>query len=64
MMSRLIKVDPQIELTPEEDGFEFGYYAFDVLLPIEVHDINDKEKDTHIAMQNIPLNWKILFSYN
>ena len=56
MMSRLIEIDPQIQLTPEEDGFEFGYYAFDVLPPIEVHDINDEEKDAGIAMPNIPLD--------
>ena len=49
-MSRLIEIDPQIELTPEEDGFEFGYYAFDVLPPIEVHDINDEERDTDTVM--------------
>ena len=57
-MSRLIEIDPQIQLTPEEDGFEFGYYTFDVLPPIEiVHDINDEEKDADdIVMQNIPLN--------
>ena len=54
-MSRLIEIDPQIELTPEEDGFEFGYYTFDVLPPIEVCDINDEEKDADIVMQNIPL---------
>ena len=50
-MSRLIEIDPQIELTPEEDGFEFGYYAFDVLPPIEVCDINDEEKDADVVMQ-------------
>ena len=27
-----------------------------MLLPIEVCDINDEEKDTYITMQNIPLN--------
>ena len=55
-MSRLIEIDPQVELTPEEDGFEFGYCAFDVLPPIKVHAINDEEKDTDITMQNIPLD--------
>ena len=43
-MSRLIEIDPQIELFPEEDGFEFGYYAFDVLPPIEVQKSMMKEK--------------------
>ena len=35
-MSTLIEINPQIELVPEEDGFEFGYYAFDKLPPIKV----------------------------
>ena len=44
-MSRLIEIDPNIELTAEEDGFEFGYYAFDVLPPIEMQEINDEAKE-------------------
>ena len=40
-MSWLIDIDPQIYQVPEEDGYKFGYYAFDVLPPIEVHKIND-----------------------
>ena len=35
-MSMLIEIDPQIQLTPEEDGLEFGYYTFEVLPPIEI----------------------------
>ena len=45
-MSRLIEIDSQIELIPEEDGFEFGYYAFDILPPIEVSEINEDTKET------------------
>ena len=56
MMSRLIEIDPQIELISEKDGFEFGYYAFDVLPPIEVQEINDEEKETSRGMQNLLLN--------
>ena len=29
-MSMWIEIDPQIELTPEEDWSEFGYYTFDM----------------------------------
>ena len=50
MMSRLIKIDPQIELIPEEDGFEFEYYTFDVLPPIEVQEINDEAKEASREM--------------
>ena len=38
-MSRLIEIDPQSEQEPEPKGYEFGYYVFDNLPNIEVHDI-------------------------
>ena len=28
-MSRLIQIDPEAKLCPEQDGYEFGYYAFE-----------------------------------
>ena len=43
-MSRLIEIDPQIDPIPEEDGYEFGYYAFDMLPPIEVQEIDDNDR--------------------
>ena len=30
-MSRLINIDPQIQLEPEPEGHEFGYYTFNTL---------------------------------
>ena len=33
-MSRLIKLDPDIQSDPETDGHEFSYYIFDTLLNI------------------------------
>ena len=36
-MSRLIEIDPQVQLEPE--GYELGYYTFDDLPNIEVTDI-------------------------
>ena len=27
-MSRLREIDPQIQLEPESEGYEFGYYTF------------------------------------
>ena len=35
-MSRLIYIDPQIQLEPEPEGYEFGYYTFDQLPELEV----------------------------
>ena len=34
-MSRLIQIDPQAKLQPEQEGYEFGYHAFEDMEPIE-----------------------------
>ena len=34
-MSRLIHIDPEAKLQPEEEGYEFGYHAFEDMEPIE-----------------------------
>ena len=38
-MSRMIDIDPQVQPEPEPEGYEFGYYTFDPLPALEVHDI-------------------------
>ena len=38
-MSRLIEIDPQSEQEPGPKGYKFGYYVFDNLPNIGVHDI-------------------------
>ena len=38
-MSRLIAIDPQIQSEPEPEGYEYGYYTFDQLPAIDVHDV-------------------------
>ena len=38
-MSRLINIDPQIQAEPELEGHEFGYYTFDSLPVLEIHNI-------------------------
>ena len=38
-MSRLIKIDPDTKLLPEEQGCEYGYYLFDPLPPISTDDV-------------------------
>ena len=39
IMSRLIDIDPQVQLEPEPEGYEFGYYTFDELPELEVSNI-------------------------
>ena len=34
-MSRLIQIDPEAKLQPEQEGYEFGYHAFEDMEPIE-----------------------------
>ena len=56
-MSRLIEINPQIEQVPEEDGHGFAYYAFDVLPPIEVQEINETSSDNEPEdLQNFRLD--------
>ena len=34
-MSRLIQIDPEAKLQPEQEGYEFGYHVFEDMEPIE-----------------------------
>ena len=34
-MSRLIQIDPEAKLQPEQEGYKFGYHAFEDMEPIE-----------------------------
>ena len=38
-MSQMIDIDPQVQPDPEPERYEFGYYTFDPLPILEVHDI-------------------------
>ena len=41
-MSQLVSVDPDVQLTAEPEGYEYGYYAFDNIDPIETQiEINE-----------------------
>ena len=44
-MSHLIEIDPQIQSEPEPERYEFGYYTFDQLPALEVHDIQTSSQD-------------------
>ena len=55
-MSRLIQIDPDAKLCPEQEGYEFGYHAFEDMDPVrcEVQEI----KTSHLPEEEIklPLN--------
>ena len=38
-MSRLINIDPQVQLESEPEGYKFGYYTFDALPELEITNI-------------------------
>ena len=40
-MSRLVQIDSEANLCPEQEGYEFGYYTFEDMKPIrcEVQEI-------------------------
>ena len=44
-MSRLIQIDPKAKLQPEQEGYEFGYHAFDDMEPIKC-EINAVDTNT------------------
>ena len=46
MMSRLIDIDPQIQSEPEPEGYEFGYYTFDMLPTLEVTNVEATQKES------------------
>ena len=53
-MSRLIEIDPNMEQLPEEDGHEFGYYAFDILPPMDINAIEDEDDEQDVI--NVPVD--------
>ena len=56
-MTRLIEIDPSVEQIPEEDGHEFGYYAFDTLPPMDIQVIDNNENpDDEEVNQNLPID--------
>ena len=50
-MSRLITITPEINLEEEPEGYEFGYYVFEDLKPIQT----SKERDHIMAIHQINL---------
>ena len=51
-MSRLISIDPDTKLPPEDQGCEYGYYLFDPLPPISTEDICHVDDIPEITITN------------
>ena len=41
-LSRIIKVDPDVQSECEKEGYEFGYSCFEELLPVEVFEVEER----------------------
>ena len=65
-MSCLINIDPQIQLEPEPEGHEFGYYTFDPLPALEIHNIQTsstaltQNADSPEVMCELPIDNHVL----
>ena len=51
-MSRLIQIDPEAKLCPEQEGYEFGYYTFEdmELIKCEVQEIETTQLNDPIPL--------------
>ena len=62
-MSRLIQIDPEARLQPEQEGYEFGYHAFEDMGPIEyetnVVDSNALKDPIPLPGEEIKLPWRM-----
>ena len=64
-MSRLIDIDPQVQLESEPEGYEFGCYTFDTLLTLEVSNVETSQNtslpvdDTEASNSDL---WKLPLS--
>ena len=59
-MSRLVNMDPQVQQDSEPEGYEFGYYTFDTLPPVEISDIDiTQDTSVHVNDDNILLELPI-----
>ena len=64
-MSQLINIDPQIQSEPEPEGYEFGYYTFDLLPTLEVTNVETTKKksvETQDEDDHDEDLWKLLIS--
>ena len=65
----MINIDPQVQPELEPEGYEFGYYTFDPLPALEVHDIqtsstgSTQEDSTKDYLCNFPIDNKVLTEF-
>ena len=52
-MSRLIAIDPETKLPPEDQGCEYGYYLFDPLPPISMENVCHVDDIPEITITNL-----------
>ena len=63
-MSRLIQIDPEAKLSPEQEGYESGYHAFEDMEPVrcEVQEIKTLQLKDPIPLPQeeikLPLSMK------
>ena len=58
-MSQLIDIDPQVQPESEPEGYEFGYYTFDILPTLEVSNV-ETPQDTSLNDNDINVPDSIL----
>ena len=62
----MIDIDPQVQPEPEPERYEFGYYTFDTLPALEVHDIqmsstgSTQDGSAKDYLRNLPIDDKVL----
>ena len=51
-MSRLMQIDPEAQLCPEQEGYEFGYHAFEDMEPVkfEIQEIGVSQSKDPITL--------------
>ena len=65
-MSHLVNIDPQIQSEPEPQGHKFGYYTFDLLPVLEIHNIqtssaaSTQDDNSHEFLCEIPIDNNLL----
>ena len=42
VLTRIVKMDPDVQPEPEKEGYEFSYSCFEELLPVEVFEVEEK----------------------